>query len=184
MKNFLLLIYIYAVSLIFLTGCTSDADDLYAHERAFLRVYPVTAAAPLYSALNNPGEWCIITVGTSAFNFKNYAGQTASINFTALLSYGQPECVAGFVVGTSSVPDMNMQQSPVAYDLVCPTCYEENLLQRSLSFSAREKLTCPRCGNAYDLANGGILSEGEGVKKLYRYHISYASAQDVMVVSN
>lgn len=167
-----------------MVACSSDEDSLYAHEKAFLRISPVTAAAPLYNALRSAGQWCAISIGTSTYNISNYSGQTAQINFTALLSYGQPECVAGFVVGTPSMPDLNMSQDPQAYDLVCPTCYENNMLQRSLSFSAEEKLTCNRCQCSYDLSNGGILSQGEGIKRLYRYHITYSDASNTLIVMN
>lgn len=184
MKNFLFSIVLPIATVIMAVACGNDSDDLYAHERAFLRVYPVTAAAPLYNALRSPGQWCAITIGTTKYNFYNYQGQTAQIDFTALISYGQPECVAGFVVGTPSMPDLNMQQEPQAYDLVCPTCYDQAMLQRSLTFTANEQLTCSRCHCQYDLANGGILTSGEGTTRLYKYHLTYAEASNLMIVMN
>lgn len=184
MKNFLFSIVLPIATVLTTVACGNDSDDLYAHERAFLRIYPVTAAAPLYNALRSPGQWCAITIGTTTYNFKNYQGQTAQIDFTALKAYGQPECVAGFIAGTPSLPDLNMQQEPQAYDLACPTCYEENMLQRTLTFTAAEQLTCPRCQCQYDLANGGILTSGQGVNRLYKYHLTYAEASNLMIIMN
>lgn len=184
MKHFISSLFLLLALLPIATGCSDTTESLYAHERAFLRISPVTAIAPLYTALNSPGVFCTITIGTQNYNFKSSDGNTATYPFTALESYGEPECVAGFVVGISSVPDLNMQYEPVAYDLVCPSCYEDNLIQRSLSFSKAELLACPRCQRTYDLTNGGIESSGKGGSKLYRYHITYSSANNLLVVMN
>lgn len=142
MKHLLRTILPACALLASVAGCSSDVEDYYAHERAFLRFTPVTAIHPLYTALNNPGMFCQITIGTRTYEFKGTDGTTGSYPLTALENYGKPECIAGFVVGIPSTYDMNMQQRPVAYDLACPTCYEENMLQRSLSFSGPEELTC------------------------------------------
>ena len=184
MKHLLRTILPACALLASVAGCSSDVEDYYAHERAFLRFTPVTAIHPLYTALNNPGMFCQITIGTRTYEFKGTDGTTGSYPLTALENYGKPECIAGFVVGIPSTYDMNMQQRPVAYDLACPTCYEENMLQRSLSFSGPEELTCPRCHCVYDLTNG-LLREGEhAVKQLYHYRISYAAANDLVVIMN
>lgn len=177
-----LLLPLALLSTLSLQGCSGD--DLYAHERAFLRVQPVSAVAPLYHALSAPGEWCLITIGSKQYHFVNAAGHTAQLDFTALINYGTPECVAGFVVGTPSVPDMNMQTTPQAYDLVCPNCYEENLLQRALTFSQPEVLVCGRCHRTYDLSNQGIENSGKGGSRLYHYRLTYAQGQDMLVVMN
>lgn len=187
MKNLLLasLLLILSLCLSLVNSCADDVEDLYAHHRAFLRFTPVTAVHPLYTALQNPGMFCQITIAPKHFLFQNAQGQKASYPMTALEAYGRPECIAGFVVGTPSIPDMNMQTLPVAYDLVCPTCYESSgSIQRSLHFVAKrgEELTCDRCHCVYDLSNGGLLKEGEGCPKLYRYRLTYAG--DVLVVMN
>lgn len=184
MKHFLALAALACTCLCGLSGCSSEVEDYYAHERAFLRFTPVTAIHPLYTALSNPGMFCQVTISTATYDFAGADGTKASYPLTALEAYGKPECVAGFVVGTPSVYDLNMQQKPVAYDLVCPSCYEENMIQRSLSFSGSEEMSCPRCKRVYDLTNG-LLKKGEGgVKQLYRYRITYAPANDLVVVMN
>lgn len=164
------------------SGCS---DEYYATSRAFLKFTPVTAVHPLFTALNNPGMFCRITIGTTHFHFSDAEGQSATYPLTALAAYGRPECLAGFVVGTPSLPDLNMGQQPVAYDLVCPTCYQQNLIQRSLEFSGREELSCPRCQSVYDLTNGTLRSgKSDAVRLLYRYKITYSPANDLVLVIN
>lgn len=164
---------------------SSCSDEYYATSRAFLKFTPVTAVHPLYTALNNPGMFCQVTIGTTHFHFIDAEGTTATYPLTALAAYGRPECLAGFVVGTPSTPDLNMGQLPVAYDLVCPTCYQNDLIQRAMQFADREKLRCTRCHAVYDLVTG-ILHSGndQSVRKLYRYKITYSPANDLVLVIN
>jgi len=166
-------------------GCTNDVADTYARTRAFLRFSPVTGVAPLYTAMNSSGMWCIITLSTSHYIFTGNSGATANYPRTATEAYGTPEYIAGFVVGTSSVPDMNMQMLPAAYDLACPACYEGSLIERRLVFSDTEKLACSTCGRAYDLTQGGIECSGKGGTSLYKYHITYsATSGGIMIIQN
>ena len=161
--------------LLTLPSCSNDVSDEYAHERAFLKFAPVTGVVPLYNAVNNTGMFCAISLGTNTFQFRGSDGKTATYPYSAeIKSYGQPEFVAGLVVGISSLPDMNMRYPVVAYDLVCPNCYEQSLITRSLTLKG-EQLTCSRCHRTYDLTNRGIISQGEAGKSLYRYRTaSYA----------
>lgn len=171
------------VSLWSLSSC--GAEDKYTDEPAFFRFSPVTAVAPLQSALNNPGIWCRVTYNGTYFYFTSSEGISAQYPYSALTtSYAQPQSVAGFVVGTPSVPDLQGQLVPVAYDLACPTCYELNSVQRSLTFDTNERMSCSRCGRVYDLANDGIIVEGEAGEKMLRYRITYSSTQDVVVIQN
>lgn len=152
-----------------LTSCNDSITDEYAHERAFLKFAPVTGVIPLYNALNNTGMFCTISLGTSTFNFRGSDGKTATYPYSAeIKAYGQPEFVAGLVVGRSSLPNMNMQYPIVAYDLVCPNCYEQSLFMRSLTLKG-EELSCSHCHRVYDLTQQGIIKSGEVGKSLYRY---------------
>ena len=163
------------------TACTGEADDLYAHHRAFFKYAPVVSVHQLYTALNNPGMFCRITFGTTTISFAAPDGSSTPVQRTATEAYGRPEYVAGFVAGTPSVPDLDMRFTPVAYDLACPACYEQNLVTRSLAFSANETLAGPRCQRTYDLCNGGTATSGEGKWRLYRYQLSYANHLVVII---
>lgn len=129
--------------------------------------------------------WCTVKYNGNYFIFTPSEGNTVQYPFSAVTAgYAKPQSVAGFVIGTPSVPDLQGQLVPVAYDLACPTCYKLNSVQRSLTFGANERMNCDRCGRVYDLANEGIVVEGEAGEKMLRYHIIYNSAQDVVVVQN
>lgn len=181
-KSILFRLFLWIGVLLSLTACEKTTDDLYARERAFLRFSPVTAVHPLHSALNNPGMWCTIKVGAKTYDFINAEGRSATYPRVADEVYGRPECISGYLVGTPSVPDMNMQFLPVAYELACPNCYEQAMVQVALDFSGLEEMGCPRCDRRYDLTNGGIVSSSEGGKRLYRYRLTYAN--DMLVVMN
>lgn len=178
----LLLFSFSLITLFSFTACKNEVEDLYAHERAFLRFTPVSAVHPLHSALNNPGMWCSIKIGASTYDFMNAEGRKATYPRVADEAYGRPECISGFLVGTASIPDMNMQFSPIAYDLVCPNCYEQHMLQIAITFSGLEEVSCTRCHRRYDLRNGGLVASTEGGKRLYRYQLSYQN--DLLVVMN
>ncbi len=172
--------------LIALVSCTTDSDsDLYAHERAFLKFSPVTGVIPLYTAIQNSGHFCTIRIGTNSFIFQGSNDKTTtSYPISAeIKGYGTPECIAGFVVGRSSQPDMNMQYPLVAYDLACPNCYEQALITRNLSLNAKEELTCSRCHRVYDLTNGGLVKQGDKGCRLKRYrNVGYSENQGGLLV--
>lgn len=165
-----------------LAACSDDTQDLYAHHRAFFKYSPVAAVQPLYTALNNPGQFCAVTFETSHIRFASPTGQGQTVLRTAAEAYGKPESIAGFVVGTPSVPDLNLQYLPLAFDLACPACYEEALITKQLQFAGPEALSCGRCHRTYNLQNAGTLSQGEGTWRLFRYQVSYAN--DAVVIIN
>lgn len=165
------------------TSCSNEADDAYAHERAFLKFPYANDVAPLFTALNNSGQWCCIELGTSGFVFKTFT-QSGSYPYTSeIKNYGQPQCVAGFVVGKSSLPDMNMQYPVMAYDLVCPVCYSQRLITRKLTLSAPEQLTCTKCKHTFDLSNSGLSSDGNRLLR-YRTALYSPSGSGMLVVMN
>lgn len=168
-------------------ACTDDVQDLYARVRAFFRFNNVIGIHQLNTAVNNPGQWCSITIRNNTYEFTSPSGQTTPADATALAVYGRPECIAGFIVGRPSVMDLNGQNELQAYDLVCPSCYEASAVQRSVAFDAKEPehVVCPRCSRTYDLKNGGIVITGNAGAKLYRYHVTYSSTgSGLLLISN
>ena len=159
-------------------SCTDSVSDEYSHERAYLRFCPVTGVPVLNTAVTSLGNFCTIRLGTHSFLFKSSDGRTDDYPYTAeTTNYHKPECVAGFVVGKSSLPDLKMQYPLVAYDLVCPNCYEQSLIIRSLTLSG-EELTCTRCQRVYDLTNRGCIKQGEPGASLKRYRTAIYNANE------
>lgn len=162
--------------LVLLQSCSSDVSNRYAHERAFLKFAPVTGVASLNSAVNSMGVFCTIRLGTNSFIFQAADGKETSYPYTSeIQAYGQPECIAGFIVGKSSIPDMNLQYPLLAYDLACPNCYEKSLITKILTLSSDEKLTCSRCHRSYNLKDDGNICQGDAGTPLKRYRtINYS----------
>ena len=181
MKNRLRLLF-SLLSIFAFPSCEDDANSEYAQIPAFLRVQPVSAVQPLNAALNSPGVFCKVTFSTNYYHFVNNHGQSAQMNRTALDAYGKPKYINGFIIGTPNVPDLSGRMQPVAFDLVCPTCYNEALIQRSLSMNEQGEAHCSRCETTYDLNNMGFPKGGPGTSVMLRYHVQYGN--DALFVSN
>lgn len=173
-----------------LLACGEESTSRFSHHRAFLRFSPVAAAPVLSAAVHGVGEWCAITYDASHYTFTNAAQRTSRYPRTALDAYGAPTSIAGFVVGTPALPDLSGRQTVVAFDLVCPSCYQGAYVERRLSWnpSTPGTLVCGRCQRHYDLNNGGIVSvtKGDGQPNvgLFRYLATYSANSDVFVVQN
>ena len=173
-----------------LLACGEESTSRFSHHRAFLRFSPVAAAPVLSAAVHGVGEWCAITYDASHYVFTNAAQRTSRYPRTALDAYGTPTSIAGFVVGTSALPDLSGRQTVVAFDLVCPSCYQGAYVERRLSWnpSTPGTLVCGRCQRHYDLNNGGIVSvtKGDGQPNVgfFRYLATYSANSDVFVVQN
>ena len=170
------------ISLLGIFSCTDDANTEFARIPAFLRVQPVSAVQPLNAALNSPGVFCKVTFSQKFYHFENNHGQSTQTNRTALDVYGKPQCLNGFIIGTPNVPDLSGVMQPVAFDLACPTCFNEVLIQRSLTINERGEAHCSRCSTTYDLNNMGFPKDGPGTHVMLRYHVQYGN--DAMVVRN
>lgn len=169
---------------IMLVSCVEDIDGVYARHRAFFRYQYVSTTPPLYAALNNPGMWCTISFPQRVYRFTLLDGTSYDHPTTALDTYTPPECISGFMVGKPNIPDFSGNFPIIAYDRVCPTCFEQAAIQRELSLSSEGKAHCTRCHCEYDLNNGGLLLRGGPGENLYRYHINYAPQQNIMLIQN
>lgn len=172
-------------------SCTEDIDRLYAPYQAFLRITAVTALHPLFAAANNPGQFCTLTYTYTnkppLYLCSNPQGNETSYPINADGAYAKPMSIAGFLIGTPSVPDFSGQHPLLAFDLVCPACYEHTSVERSLKFMASERVRCNSCRAEFDLANAGICTEAgsHGFSgTLLRYHVAYAPGQDLLTVHN
>jgi len=166
------------------TACGDDTENLYANTPAFFRFQPVTAAQPLYTALNSPGMFCTITFTSSHYVFTGPDLSTAAYPRTAAEEYGKPYYISGFIVGLPAIPDMQGNLACAAYDLACPNCDTYDQITRPLAFENGTTMSCPRCHRLYDLNSGGIVSSGDGGRSLYRYRIAYSVANNTLVIHN
>ena len=181
---------VYLGVMAILLACGEESTSRFSRHRAFLRFSPVAAAPVLSAAVHGVGEWCAITYDATHYTFTNAAQRTSRYPRTALDAYGAPASIAGFVVGTPALPDLSGRQSVVAFDLVCPSCFQAAYVERRLSWesSAPGVLICGRCQRHYDLNNGGAVSvtkaDGQPNVSLYRYSAAYSIQSDVFVVQN
>lgn len=183
MNRFFILICMICVA------CTGEVARPYASYRAFLRFAPVSAAPLLRSALNSPGEWCMVTYDEKTYRITGPSGHTNTYPRTARDAYGKPTSIAGFIVGTPSLPDTHGVTYVAAFDVACPVCYETDNVERSLTWTTTaEQLHCTRCKRTYNLNNGGIIVEapedGRKNKSLYRYRATYLPTNDTFVIQN
>lgn len=168
----------------FLASCADDIEDLYAPWSVRFVFNQVNTTAPLLSALNNPGQFCLITFPIGKYQFKDSNGKEVTYTPTATSSYFKPYGYrSGFVVGCPAVPDFS-GQTTVAYDLVCPNCYDNSEIRRPLHFSSISTLQCARCGCVYDLNNAGNEQHGKS-RALYRYRtVQYNVSTSAMRITN
>ena len=169
-----------------LTACEDDLQNEYSRQRAFFRFPMVNTTPELRSALSSPGMFCKITFPPKYNVFSDAFGHSTQVNRSYLDAYGKPIFIAGFIVGTPSVPDWGGNFFNVAYDLVCPSCYSNDFIDRSLDFNAAvpTEMKCGRCGRIYDLNNDGIVKSGGEGHRLFRYRMSYSQAQGMLVIQN
>lgn len=181
--------FLCALLLGLMSGCTNDVVSVYAPHPAFLRYAPVPTAPPLLSALNSPGQWCSITYTQLQYTISAPGHTSITTPRTALDAYGRPRSIAGFIVGTPSLPESTGQHEARAYDLVCPSCYRSASISRPLVLSAAtpERADCPRCQRRYNLGTGAqenAPTDNQSNAPLYRYRLAYNAAQGVLVVQN
>ena len=94
-----------------LVSCDATVESEYSRLRAFLRVTPVTAATPLFEAVNNPGIFCKVTLDGAHYIFTRQNGTSTQLNITAVgANYARMQSIynQGFIVGTPSQTDINI----------------------------------------------------------------------------
>ncbi len=176
---------LYLMAVCLFAACSDDVEDTYANHRALFVFSPTTAAPELHAALNNPGMFCFITFNKNYFRFTNSEGRFTDVPRSGYAQYGTPECIAGFIAGQPSIPDLNGNFYLLAFDLACPTCYDNDYIRRNLTFAAPEIVECSRCHTAYALNNQGFpLNGSKESKPLYRYRITYVPGMSHLRIQN
>lgn len=167
------------------TACSDDGvEGLYASDRASFICRSVSTIAPLRTALNSYGEFCMIYADVNYYHFASPTVTAPPVPKTQQSLYQSYICHAGFIVGKGGIVELGSADYPLlCYDLVCPNCFRENSITRRLAFAQQQGIVvCNSCHRHYDLNNLGVIVQGDKGRKLLRYHISYAA--DVMAISN
>lgn len=168
-------------ALLLLFACTDDAEYVYSSYSAYFRYDQVLTTTPLYQALVTPGQYCMVWVSGQYLKFQSLT-QSQDVLLTAVANYDTFESWAGFILGYSNVPDMTTGTLPiVAYDRVCPNCFEEDNISKALGLLENGFASCSRCDRVYDLNNLGVLYSGEEGIKLFRYKVAYNGSNLVYV---
>lgn len=178
-------IFVAAFAVLLLAACSDDsAEGTYSSDRASFICRSVSTIAPLRTALNSYGEFCMIYADVNYYYFHSSTVTAPPVPKTQSSLYQSYICHAGFIVGKGGIVELGSADYPLlCYDLVCPNCYHDNSITRRLAFAEQQgSVVCNSCHRRYDLNNQGLIVEGEKGRKLLRYHISYAA--DVMAISN
>lgn len=130
------------------------------------------------------GIFCKITEesrgGVKALVFENNQGASTRKNETAedLRNNLRLGLNNGIIVGVQSLGDFKF----TAYDLQCPNCvrreknYSSPNYRLTLDTKGSGYVTCSKCGDKYDMNNGGLLVEGkEGDTGLSRYRNAFTA---------
>ena len=98
------------------------------------------------------------------YKVKEPDGRELTIPYTEVHSRVFNFGLAGLIIGKPYFGD----DEYCAYDLGCPSC---DLPSIRLNVGMEGNATCAKCGNTYDLNNGGIPKTGDS-RPLYRYRVS------------
>lgn len=173
MKKILILL----CSLVFvLTSCEDEYSSLYSTKYRVQFDFDVNGSAELITAMGNPGQYVTVRrkSGTGLVRIENQFGghdYTLRPNAYEVFAYG----LGGLIIGTRSVPNINDQFEPLAYDLACPNCDRPDC---RLEIRDNGTAKCGKCSIVYDLNDNGVIVEADNkpkdkVRGLYRYRIIY-----------
>lgn len=173
-----------------LCSCVNDAENAYSNIPAYFNFRPVNAPSSLFPAIGNPGEWCYVTIQGANLQFESVT--TGRTDRYPLIETGQASSqyrwVSGLLIGTPTSPTLNGTLSPVCYDLVCPSCYEEGGIRRSITVTeaGQSRAACSRCHRVYGLSDsesGAVVEgrQGNSNPRLYRYRIQQATSDQLIV---
>ena len=169
----------------FFSACNNDdVQSTYSTHQAYFYYPRVLTTQPLYAALTGPGQYCAISLSASNLIFQSTTN-SLSVPITAVSGYQRFQCINGFIVGQSNIPDMTTMALPIlAFDRACPNCYVNDVITRPLTLKENGRAYCDRCRRTYDLNNLGLIIDGaKGDLNLFRYHISY-NGENIMVIKN
>ena len=171
-------------SLLFIACSDGEVNTKFCNLPARLTVENVLQAPVLFTACENPGEYCTVTSDGEHFIFTNAANKTSSINITAIAGYnGYYLGLSGLIVGKLTIPEMGEDNvRVVCYDRACSNCYQTYNITKPLSLQTGGYVKCNSCQRTYNLNDIGNISDGPAGRNLYRYRVNYIG--NVLVINN
>ena len=170
--------------LVFLLFACSEAERLYDNYPVRFVVQNTNTNEVLNAALSGMGEFCTAVNQGSAVAYTNLK-TTISVPLSArdlsygYYSYGRSN---GFIIGHTSMISSRFPDQVVCYDIVCPNCYNDLSISRSLHLLSGARAQCGKCQRTYDLNELGMVTQGEAGRSLYRYSARYSPFQ--LVIGN
>ncbi|MBR4778312.1 MAG: hypothetical protein IK011_00295 [Bacteroidaceae bacterium] len=158
-----------------LLSCTSDYNE-------FCTQYQVSFSCDItnvpYNALNSMGQFITIrkkTGSTSCSVYNPALKKTTEVPLSEIEMRSFTLGLGGLIVGQPYFGDG--KSAVYAYDLACPACDKAS---SRLTVDASGNAECAKCGNTYDLNNGGLVTNGEG-RPLYRYRVTQSSVSTLYI---
>lgn len=161
-------------ALLLLLGCTQDYKE-------FCTQYRVSFSCEItnspFNVLNSMGQFITVrkkTGSTSCTVYNPSLGKSFEVPLSEVEMRSFDYGLGGLILGK---PYFGDGMSIYAYDLACPVC---DKVSARLGVNSQGTATCAKCGNVYDLNNGGLVIEGEG-RPLYRYRVTQSSVSTLFV---
>ncbi len=163
------------VTYLMLLSCNDDYNE-------FCTQYQVSFSCDItnvpYNAVNSMGQFITIrkkTGSTSCTVYNPALKKTTEVPLSEVEMRSFTLGLGGLIVGQPYFSDG--KSSVYAYDLACPVC---DRASARLTIDAMGNAECPKCGNIYDLNNGGLVTTGDG-RPLYRYRVTQSSVSTLYI---
>ena len=173
-----------------LLACGGDENE-YSSIRCYTIINNANHQDPtLASAMNAaaPGIFCKIKTtyqgGATYFSFQNNQGLQSQSRLdgedqrrTLIVGLNN-----GLIVGFAN---LSQPAQFYAFDAECPNCFDSTAIpvrSHPLQMTTDGLASCNTCKRSYSLNNQGVVSAGEGGKKLTRYHATCTGPYGILSV--
>lgn len=169
--------------LFFMGQSCGEAESRYSNLSARFTVDQVISIAPLRTACDSKGEFCLIYSAGTNFIFKSFTQEQPRPITDLDKQKGFIMGLAGFLVGQPPIPD---DENPlVCYDAACPGCYQDRMTTKRLQLLSNDVARCSACGCEYNLNDHGYVKNGkEGGRRLIPYRAVYQRTSDMLIINN
>lgn len=179
----------YLLTIVMILGCRAD-DTEYTREYQCYFTFntQIHNASIINSCINplSPGMFCMAwqepAGGVRHVKIQLNNGKTNEDVAITTAEEARQSCIMGasngLIIGCSTLNNGQLY----AFDRQCPNCLNEGINKPLQWGNNGLWVKCPRCNRSYDLNNSGFVVDGDGGKKLLRYHARYTGT--ALIVSN